>query len=456
MLELLISVAAFLVAIGLLVFIHEFGHFWVARRFGIKVVRFSIGFGPSLISWYDKLGTEYVISMIPLGGYVSLFGEKDEMVSLSERQMAFSSRSVWIRISVLIAGPLFNLLFAVFAFWIVFLMGTTVMIPILGNVPKDTAAGLAGFRVGEEIVSIEGKATTSWEEVSLQLFSHMGEDRTVEVQVKEPTKATLQNKHLDIGHLADGTSQSDWLGELGLVPVDPVPAIVGNIVDGLPAFKAGVQPGDQILSVDNNPVYSRTDVIQYIQAHPKQKIVLEVLRAGKKRKLTVVPDLKFSEELKKDVGFVGLEFPALKEFPKELVREQYWGPREALYLAFKRTAEFSILTLEVFKKMIVGKVSVRHISGPLTIAKYAGETATIGIKQFLDFLGMISLSLGVLNLLPIPVLDGGHVMYCVYELITGRRISATTESIATWIGGALLVGFMILAFYNDISHLLLR
>lgn len=449
MFQVLVSVIAFLVAIGILVAVHEFGHFWVARRFGIKVLRFSIGFGRPLFRWHDKLGTEYVLSAIPLGGYVSLFGERDQVIPPTERHMAFSHKSVLARMSVLVAGPLFNLLFAVLVYWAIFLMGISVFVPILGSVPKESAAGLAGLQAGQEIVAIEGKPTFSWQEVSMQLLPHLGEDKTITVTIKEKS-GELENKTVDLSHWADGFQESDILEGLGISPIDPVPPIISKVLPDYPAFNAGLQEGDRILSINKASIVSRSEFIHAIQMSPGKKVTLELLRHNQKLTFDLVPVIQHSSEGKK-VGVVGVELPPLKEIPKELMRTERFGIGQSFVHALKRTAEYSILTLAVFKKMILGQVSVRHISGPIAIAKYAGETATFGLKHFLDFLGVISISLGVLNLLPIPILDGGQLMYCVYELFTGRSVSVMAQNVGIWVGGVILIGFMMLAFYNDLT-----
>lgn len=447
--QLVISILAFLVAIGILIAVHELGHFWVARRFGIKVLRFSIGFGRPLLRWYDKLGTEYVLSAIPLGGYVSLLGEKGQTVPPAERHMAYTYKPVLVRMLVLLAGPFFNLLFAIIAYWLVFLINVTVYAPVLGNVPKDSAAGMAGLYRGEEIIAVADKPTPSWEAVAMQLLAHMGEEKRIHLTVRNPITHELHTKSLDIEQLGDHTSEPDWLENLGLVPFDPVPPVVGKVLPDYPAFRAGLQEGDRIETVNGEKIYSRSELIQYIQTHPNTTIVLDILRGEHKIKITVIPIVKALKDGGKKIGFIGVEFPPLKAMPKNLVRIQSYGVGKAFIKAVKRTVEYSVLTLDLLKKIVLGQVSTRHISGPLVIAKYAGETASIGFRQFLDFLAMISISLGVLNLLPIPILDGGHFMYCVYECFTGRRVSEAAQVVGAWIGGILLIGFMLLAFYND-------
>jgi len=457
MFQFLISIFAFIIAISVIVAVHEFGHFWVARQFGIKVLRFSIGFGRPLYRWYDKLGTEYLLSAIPLGGYVALFGERAQTIAPAERHMAFSHQRVWIRMLVLLAGPFFNFLFATVVYWIVFSVGVSVFVPILGNVPKDSVAGLAGLHAGQEIVAIEGKPTSSWQTVSAQLFSYLGEDKRIVLTIRDNKSALLQNKTLDLGQWSDASARADWLESLGMTQLDPTPAVVGKVTPDYPGFKAGLKEKDEIIALDQHPIYSRSEFIKYIQARPNKVIVLQVLRDHQKIKLRLEPTLKQSAE-GKNIGFIGVEFPALKEIPKHFLRVERFGVIEALGKALNRTFEYASLTLKVMKKMLWGEVSVRHLNGPLGMAKFAGQSATFsavfGIKYFFEFLAVISISIGVLNLLPIPILDGGHLMYCVYEILSGRAASEMAQTVGTWIGSVILIGFMLLAFYNDILSLL--
>jgi len=458
MLQLLVSIAAFLVAISVLVAVHEFGHFWVARRFGIKVLKFSIGFGRPLYRWHDKLGTEYLISALPLGGYVSLLGEREEVLSATDKTMAFSNKPVLVRLLVLLAGPAFNLLFAVLLYWIVFLMGVSSWAPILGTVPKGSPAAIAGLLTGEEIVAISNQATPTWEAVSLQILTEMGDEKRIAVTVRNPATQKIVDKTLDISHLTEEAPSGDWLSQLGLVLADPVPAIVNKVLPGYPAAMAGLLPGDRVIAVDGQDIHSRSDLVDYIKPRLGKEIVLQVLRAKATLTLKIRPVEKpkdNNQPVDTTSGFIGIEFPVLKEIPQNFQRTQKFGFFQALGKACKRTADYSILTLEMLKKMIVGKVSSKQISGPISIAKYAGESALIGFKQFIDFLGLISISLGVLNLLPLPILDGGHAMFCVYELLVGKPVAPSVYKAAITIGGMILIAFMSLAFYNDITNFIL-
>jgi regulator of sigma E protease len=449
--QLLISLIAFLLAVSVVVAVHEYGHFWMARRYGIKVLRFSIGFGKSLFRWYDKLGTEYVISAIPLGGYVSLLGERGTDILPTEKPMSFSHQPVSIRMQVLAAGPLFNILFSILAYWLVFLMGVTQFVPILGNVPKDSVAALAGLKKGYEIVAIEGKETPSWEKVATELLGNLGEDKTIGISVRKNEKSPVEIKNLDLEHFSDGVHQ-DLLEGLGIKIQDPAPSIISTILPNSPAEKAGMFPKDRIIKVAGEETTARSEVINLIKANPGKAIYIEVLRGAKTVKLQLEPEVK--EEEGKKIGFIGIEFAAIKEWPNQVARIQYYGPIEALQTSFKQTWHYLVLTFEMFKKMLLGKVSLKHISGPVAIATYAGQSINIGFQQFLSFLAMISISIGALNILPIPILDGGHILFCCIELIKGRPVSEATYNIGVWVGAFILLSVMALAFYNDFSLIL--
>lgn len=463
--QLLISIFSFLIAISVLVAIHEFGHFWVARRFGIKVLRFSIGFGRPFFRWYDKLGTEYVLSMLPLGGYVSLYGERDKEIPKEEQQWAFSHKPVFVRMLVLFAGPFANLLFAVFTYWLMFMIGISSVAPIIGNVNKGSIADLASLRPTQEIVSVENKPTHSWEAVSVALISALGSEKSISVQTKEMktknhhhenmsdenTSAPNISSHtLDLSSLDKQSNEEDLLKEIGITPLDPYPPVIASVLENYPAANAGLKPKDLITAVNGHPVLTRGQVTELIKPHPGKIFHLEILRGQTKMNVNVQSVGKIDQD--KNIGFIGIEFDRHVALPKEMQRLEKLGPFASLKQAVSRTTEYIILTFSMLKKMIMGVISVKHLSGPIAIAQYAGQSVTIGFEYFLNFLAVISISLGVLNLLPIPLLDGGHLLYCFYELITGRPLPEEVQIIGLWLGGLLLFSVMILALYNDLMR----
>jgi regulator of sigma E protease len=452
--NMMIYLLSFIAAIAILVTVHEFGHFWVARKFGIKVLRFSIGFGNPLFRWYDKLGTEYVIAAIPLGGYVSMLGERGGPVSPLERHMSYDEKPVGVRMAVLFAGPLFNLLFAVLAFWVVFFSGISVVTPILGKVSNGTPAYIAGLKGGQEIVSVEGKATPTWAALRIAFLNHMGEDKTLVIESKEPHTAKTETHLLDVSqmHMLANKKESDFLEEVGLIPLDPFPAVVGALKPGLPAENAGIKIGDRITGVNGISDLTRSELALYIQAHTGEVLKLQILRDNKTLEIPVQPVLHRLEN-GKSVGFIGVDFQIPEAFPKEFMHLERYGAWESLVKAYQRTQEYTVLTFIMIKKLIVGAVSPKMLSGPIAIAKYAGQSVSIGFEYFLSFLAIISISLGVFNLLPIPILDGGHLLFCVIELIRGKPVSAAVQTFSIWLGGSFLVGITLIAFYNDILRL---
>lgn len=446
----LISIIGFLIAIGILVTVHEFGHFFVARRFGVKVLRFSIGFGHPFFRWYDKSGTEYVLSTLPFGGYVALYGEKEAFVEPSLRHMAFCYKTVWARICILLAGPLFNLGFAVIAYWLMFMIGITSLAPILGTVPNKTPAEIAGLHARQEIISVEHKPVHSWEGVSVALISAVGENKSVNVEVKEFPNGKKTTHTVDISGVEHG-KEAEILKELGLHPLDPLPPIIGKVLPGYPAEHAGIKPGDLILAVDHHPVYSRTEASEVVQVNLNKTIAVTIKRGNEKRDVQLQPVAKELDD-GRVAGFMGVIYRTEMKPPPEYVRIQKYGPVDAFIEGSKRTWNYTILTFQMLKKMIVGTVSIKNISGPISIAQYAGQTVTIGIEYFLSFLAVVSISLGVLNLLPIPILDGGHVMYCLFELISGRRVSDAAQNVGIWIGGMIILAVTLVAIYNDLAR----
>jgi regulator of sigma E protease len=451
MITFLYSIFGFIVAIGLLTTVHEYGHFWVARRLRVKVLRFSIGFGKPLITWHDKLGTEYVIAAIPLGGYVKMLDQNEGIVPPNELHRAFNNKPVWARMLVIAAGPLFNLLFAVVAYWLVFMLGISAVVPVLGDIPKGSIAAVAGLKSGQEIVAIDDHAVNSWEDIAVTLISHVGERAFINVKVSDQQhKTSVHALNLANWSLANG--DENILKNLGLEPLDPIPPIVGKILPDMPAAKVGLQEGDEIISIDGVPVPSRSQMMHVLQNKYERGIHIVVKRNNETMQFLITPIKKILDG-GTAAGFIGVQF-AEQPWPASMIRIQHYAPMAALYKAYDRTKEYTLLTFQFLRKMVMGQLSLQHIAGPISIAKYAGRTAQSGLEYFLGFLALVSISLGVLNMLPIPVLDGGHFMFCLIELVRGKALSPRAMNIGTSLGFALLGSFMVLALYNDIARIL--
>lgn len=450
--ELLSTLLATVVALGLLVTIHEYGHFWVARRCGIKVLRFSIGFGPALLRWHDRRGTEYAIAAIPLGGYVKMLDEREAPVAEHELDQAFNRKTVKQRIAVVAAGPLANFLLAIAAFWIVAVIGFSTVAPVLGPVPAGSPAALAGMHEGLEITAVDGTATRSWHEINLQLIRRLGESGSIDVAAKPFSGGSEQGYQLPLDNWLRGEEAPDPMVALGLTGWQPqMPPRIGQVAPDGAAAEAGLQPGDLILSIDGQAVSDwLTDVVPTIQASAQQTLQLQIERNGSLVDIALTPRLKASEDVV--VGYVGAGVESV-ELPPHMQRQISYNPLVAVPVAMQKTWEMTALTLDSLWKMLTGLVSAKNLSGPITIAKVAGASAKSGLESFLSFIAYLSISLGVLNLLPIPVLDGGHLVYYVAEWVRGKPLS---ERIQTWglqIGLSLIVGVMLFAIYNDISRL---
>lgn len=450
--DLLSTLLATVVALGLLVTIHEYGHFWVARRCGIKVLRFSIGFGPALVRWHDRKGTEYTISAIPLGGYVKMLDEREAPVPEHELEQAFNRKTVKQRIAVVAAGPIANFLLAIVAFWIVAVVGFSTVAPVLGPVPAGTPAAEAGLHSGLELTGVDGTQIRSWQEVNLQLIRRLGESGTLEVTAKPFEGGAETRYQLRLDDWLKGVEEPDPMAALGLTSWQPeIPPRLGQVASDGAAAEAGLQAGDLILAIDGEPVSDwLTEVVPTIQASAQQTLQILVERDGEQLELALTPRPKAANDVV--VGYVGAGVAGV-EMPAHMQRQISYNPLVAIPVAVTKTWEMTALTLDSLKKMLTGLVSAKNLSGPITIAKVAGASAKSGLESFLSFIAYLSISLGVLNLLPIPVLDGGHLVYYVAEWIRGKPLS---ERIQTWglqIGLSLIVGVMLFAIYNDISRL---
>lgn len=454
--QLLTTILAMIVTLGVLVSFHEYGHFWVARRCGIKVLRFSVGFGKPLVRWYDRHGTEFVIAWIPLGGYVKMVDEREGNVSEEDLPYAFNRASVWRRIAVVVAGPGANFLLAIFAYWLVFVSGVSGIAPVIGSVAPGSVAERAGLEQGQEIVSIDHQDTPTWQAINLALMQRLGETGTISFAVKYTDSDYIYESE---GHLQDwlrGAEEPDLVDGIGVTPFRPeLKAIIGEVVADSPASRAGLQVGDQVLAADGIPLRGWHHWVEYVRARPDQVFTVTVLRDG----LTFDLDLRPAErnddsgERYGQVG-VGVQMPDEPlRWPEWMVREYHYGPVDALTASLERTWTVCIFTLESIKKLFDGRISPKNLSGPITIAKVAGASAQSGFQAFMGLLALLSISLGVLNLLPIPVLDGGHLMYYLIEAVKGSPVSDKIQAMGYQVGLFIVVGITVFALYNDIARL---
>lgn len=440
-----------LVALGVLVTFHEFGHFWVARRCGVKVLRFSVGFGMPLLRWHDRRGTEFVIAAIPLGGYVKMLDEREGEVPADQLDQSFNRKTVRQRIAIVAAGPIANFLLAMVFFWVLAMLGSQQVRPVIGAVESDSIAAKAGLVAGQEIVSIDGEPTTGWGAVNLQLVRRLGESGTVNVVVREQDSTTETPRELALDRWLKGADEPDPIKSLGIRPWRPaLPPVLAELDPKGPAQAAGLKTGDRLLALDGQSLGDWQQVVDLVRVRPETKIVLKVERDG--AQIDVPVTLSVRGEAKAAGGYLGAGVKGV-DWPPSMVREVSFGPLAAIGEGAKRTWTMSVLTLESLKKMLFGELSVKNLSGPITIAKVAGASAQSGVADFLNFLAYLSISLGVLNLLPIPVLDGGHLLFYLVEWARGRPLSDRVQGWGIQIGISLVVGVMLLALVNDLGRL---
>lgn len=451
--QILLSIFFFVIAIGVLVTVHEFGHFWVARRLGVKVLRFSIGFGKPLWGWRRQGDeTEYVIAAIPLGGYVQMLDEREGPVDEKEFHLAFNRKPLMSRFAVVFAGPLFNFIFAFFAYWLIFMIGVSGLKPIVGEISTDSAAARGGFQYGDVIRSIEGQVTPTWDSVFLQLLDKSLSSQTVSIEVRDQN-GMLQQRQLDFASLGSALARDNLMVSIGMQPYrPPLPAVIGRLEPGGAAQQAGIRIGDRIVGVDGREIDKWLDWVDYVRTHPGERLQVTILRQGGQVELDLIPERLVTED--GDIGRIGAGVRVPDNLSAEIETTVRYSPWHALSEAMKKTWQMSALTLRMLMKMITGEVSASNISGPISIAQYAGYSAGVGFVAFMGYLALISISLGVLNLLPVPVLDGGHLMYYLIEFVKGSPVSEEVQMLGQRIGIALLIGVMLLAFYNDFVRLL--
>ena len=447
------TIVAFIVALGVLIVVHEYGHYLAARLCRVKVLRFSVGFGRPLVS--RRLGTdqtEWVVAAVPFGGYVKMLDEREGDVDPAEAHRAFNRQSVGRRFFIVVAGPVFNFIFAVLVYAGLFMYGLPEARPVLGAPPAETPAALAGLKSGQTVRSIDGESLQTWQELRWRVLQAALQRKSVRLETIDE-RGRIDTATLELAHAGAGEADGDALERIGLrlfrPPLDPV---LGQLVNGGAAERAGLAAGDRIVQADGSRIDTWEALVNAVRARPGKPLQLVVERGGQLRSVEVTPDAVGPAEAR--VGRIGAAPSVPAAHAEKMVIRVQHGPLESAWKALAKTADISVFSLKMLGKMLVGEVSWKHLSGPVTIADFAGQSAQMGWVSYVTFLALISISLGVLNLLPIPLLDGGHLMYYLIEIIKGRPVSERAMELGQRVGLALLLGMMAFAFYNDLNRLL--
>ena len=438
------SLGSFIIAIAVLVSVHEYGHFWAARKCGIKVHRFSIGFGKVIWKRIDKYGTEFAVSMIPLGGYVKMLDGRNEVVPAEQKSQAFDSKSVLQRSFVIIAGPLANFIFAIFAYWVIYLYGMPTVKPVIESITPSSIAAQAHIEPNTQILAVDGEETQDWETINMLLATKMGESN-VEITLSPFNSNIEQQRTLNLTNWIFDPEKESAFEALGIMPMRPqVEMVLSKVVQNSPAEKAGLQIGDKILK-ENLTALPWQDFIK--QVEQGESFSIKVERNGETLDKTITPVRNQNGK-----WFVGVS-PTLTKLADEYRTELKYGILESLQKGIEKTGQLSLLTLKILGKLLTGDLSLNNLSGPISIAKGAGASANIGLVYFLSFMALISVNLGIMNLFPLPVLDGGHLVFLTMEAVKGKPVSERVQSICYRIGAALLLSLTVFALFNDFLHL---
>ncbi len=445
------NLLSFIVALGVLITVHEFGHFWVARRNGVLVKRFSIGFGKALLRWRDRQGTEFVIAAIPLGGYVRMLDERVDPVLPQFKDLAFNHKTVWQRMAIIAAGPAANFIFAVFALWLMYMLGVQTMRPVVGKVAPQSIAAQAGITSQQQIISVNQHKATDASSVNLLLVEQIGRDR-IELGVKDIHSQQQRTLILDTSSWQFDPEKQSVFASLGIELARPQALTeIAAVASGSAAERDGLQINDKILRINDDIIHDWSQLQGIIANAAEQTLAVELLRDGQQLTLQITPARAATNDGFSQ-GVLGIS-PKVSEWPDGVLYTQRYGVVDALGAGIAQTWQLTRLSFTMIAKLISGDVSVKHLSGPISIAQGAGTTASIGLVAFLSFLALISVNLAVINLLPLPVLDGGHLMYMLLELIRGKPVSEKTQEIGFRFGALVLLMLMGIALLNDISRL---
>ncbi|SQD80050.1 sigma E protease regulator RseP [Moritella yayanosii] len=445
------NLGAFIVALGILVAIHEFGHFWVARRCGVKVLRFSIGFGKTIWMRTGKDGTEYVIAMIPLGGFVKMLDSRVDDVPEALKSQSFNGKPVLARIAIVAAGPLANFALAIVAFWFMFMIGVPSVKPVIGEVAPHSVMAEAGVTNKAIIIAIDGQAVQDWNDVSLKLIEHMGEPSMAMQLYLEDTNYTV-SRQVDLRDWQFDLERESPISSMGLTPYRPaVSQELAEVIKGSAGEKAGLLAGDKIIAVDQQAIDDWSVLVAIIQQSPDQVLAITILRNGQQLALNVTPTGKPGPDgvLK---GYLGVA-PVVASYPEDYLVDIQYGILDSVQQSVARTWQLTALTFKMMGRLVTGEISLNNLSGPISIAKSAGASADYGLVYFLGFLALISVNLGLMNLMPLPVLDGGHLVYYTFELITGRPVSEKIQEVGFKIGSVIIMLLTGLALFNDFARL---
>lgn len=442
--DIIYSIFGFIIGIGLLVIIHELGHFYAARWFNVRVLRFSIGFGPCTTIWYDRFGTEYVLSAIPLGGYVQLLDDLEDNNNLSntDYSMAMNKQSPWVRMIIYLAGPAFSILFAVILYWMVFMLGIKVAAPIVGSVVKGSTADIGKLKTGLEIIKINDQAVYDWEDIISSIISQISAKRRfIKLQSYNKQHNEHTNHILNISGLTIKNNSGNILKTIGIDPFQQIDVYINQVIPQYPAFKSGIQPGDVIIALDNVSIKNGTEIAKYIKNKANKKIIITIRRKAELLNFVVIANN----------GVLGIKYYN-KPSTNQIIKIHKYGVVDSFYRALVKTYNYTIVSFRIIFDTILKRFSLKNMAGPIAIGYYAGQAIKSGLEHFLNFLGLISISLGVLNLLPIPWLDGGSIVYCIYEILTGNKSSPAIINLGRTIGLIFLLFLMVLVFINDIAR----